>query len=61
MREDRMVFYVYAGSDIREVAYRIKATNVGSFVLPPAYGEAMYDRNVVARSPSGKITVLRSP
>ena len=61
MREDRMVFYAYTSSDIREVTYRIKATNVGSFVLPPAYGEAMYDRNVIARSAAGKINVVRAP
>lgn len=61
MREDRVVFYTYAPSDIREVTYRIKATNVGSFVLPPAYGEAMYDRNIVARSVTGTMTVIRAP
>ncbi len=61
MREDRMVFYTYAPNDIREITYRIKATNVGSFVLPPAYGEAMYDRNVVARSVAGMLTVIRAP
>jgi uncharacterized protein YfaS (alpha-2-macroglobulin family) len=43
------------------VTYRITATNVGSFVLPPAYGEALYDRNVIARSAAGKINVVRAP
>jgi alpha-2-macroglobulin len=61
MREDRMVFYTQASRDIREVSYRIKATNVGSFVLPPAYGEAMYDRSVAARSVAGRISVVRAP
>jgi hypothetical protein len=59
MREDRAVFYVDATSDVREVAYRIKATNVGTFVLPPAYGEAMYDRGLVARSTAGSMVVAR--
>jgi uncharacterized protein YfaS (alpha-2-macroglobulin family) len=61
MREDRMVFYTHTSADIREVTYRIKATNVGTFTLPPAFGEAMYNRNVVARSIAGKINVVRAP
>jgi uncharacterized protein YfaS (alpha-2-macroglobulin family) len=44
---------------VQEIVYRIKATNVGAFVVPPAYGEAMYDRSVVARSVAGKLTVVR--
>ncbi|MBL8268933.1 MAG: hypothetical protein JNL55_21265 [Steroidobacter sp.] len=59
MREDRVVFYASATGDVSEIVYRIKATNVGSFVTPPAYGEAMYDRSVVGRSASGKIEVSR--
>lgn len=59
MREDRVVFYANVGADLSEIVYRIKATNVGSYVTPPAYGEAMYDRSVVGRSASGKIEVSR--
>jgi uncharacterized protein YfaS (alpha-2-macroglobulin family) len=59
MREDRVVFYANANSDVSEIVYRIKATNAGSYVTPPAYGEAMYDRSVVGRSASGKIEVSR--
>ena len=59
MREDRVVFYVDANKDMSEIVYRIKATNVGNYVVPPAYGEAMYERNVVGRSAAGKLTVSR--
>lgn len=59
MREDRVVFYVSANKDVQEIVYRIKATNVGTYTVPPAYGEAMYDRSVVARSASGRLTVSR--
>ena len=59
MREDRVVFYVAANREVQEIVYRIKATNVGSYNVPPAYGEAMYDRSVVARSAAGKLTVSR--
>lgn len=58
-REDRIVFYGSVNPNIQEVQYRIKATNVGSYVVPPAYGEAMYDRNVVARSVAGRVEVVR--
>ena len=58
-REDRVVFYGEVDGSVQEIIYRIKATNVGSYVVPPAYGEAMYDRSVVARSVAGKIEVTR--
>lgn len=57
-REDRSVFYVGVTPDVSEIVYRIKATNTGSFVVPPAYGEGMYDRGFNARSAAGTITVL---
>jgi alpha-2-macroglobulin len=59
MREDRVVFYASATRDVQQVVYRIKATNAGSYVAPPAYGEAMYDRGVIARSAAGRLTVIR--
>lgn len=58
-REDRVVFYVYINRDIQELAYRIKATNVGNYTIPPAYGEAMYDRSAVARSAAGRMEIVR--
>ena len=59
MREDRVVFYVDANKDMSEIVYRIKATNVGNYVVPPAYGEAMYDRGVVGRSAADTLEVSR--
>ena len=58
-REDRVVFYGTATPEVREVVYRLKATNVGTYRVPPAYGEAMYDRGVFARSALGRIVVER--
>jgi alpha-2-macroglobulin len=58
-REDRVVFYGALTSDVQEVVYRIKATNIGTYTIPPAYGEAMYDRSLLARSIAGKIEVLK--
>ncbi|MNW01952.1 hypothetical protein D3C71_1976630 [compost metagenome] len=48
-----MIIYGSASTDVQEFVYQIKATNTGSFVIPPAYGEAMYDREVQAMSASG--------
>lgn len=59
VRDDRVVIYGQATTDVREFVYRIKATNVGSFVVPPAYGESMYDRTVQAQSLGGRITVVK--
>jgi uncharacterized protein YfaS (alpha-2-macroglobulin family) len=62
LREDRVVIYGVATPDVREFVYRIKATNAGRFVVPPAYGESMYDRRVQAQSPGGAIlTVAPAP
>ena len=58
-REDRVVFYGSLTSDVQEVIYRIKATNIGTYTIPPAYAEAMYDRNRVARSVAGTIKVVK--
>ena len=57
VREDRVVIYGSVGSDLQEFVYRIRATNAGSFVVPPAFGESMYERDVQARSLADKLTV----
>ena len=59
MRDDRIVIYGYAGTRVSQFVYRIKATNAGRFVVPPAYAESMYERTVQARSLGGAITVKR--
>ncbi|HEU4531984.1 MAG TPA: hypothetical protein VFR59_12400, partial [Steroidobacteraceae bacterium] len=58
-REDRVVFYANLDGNFHELTYRIKATNVGQYAVPPAYGEAMYDRSSRARSLAGSIEVIR--
>jgi hypothetical protein len=62
VREDRVVIYGFAGPDVQEYIYRIKASNSGRFIAPPAYGESMYDRRVQARAPGGTtLTVKPAP
>jgi uncharacterized protein YfaS (alpha-2-macroglobulin family) len=57
VREDRVVVYADAGSSVQTYSYRIRATNVGEFTVPPAFAQAMYERRVQARSRAGRITV----
>ncbi|OFZ20838.1 MAG: hypothetical protein A2X94_04800 [Bdellovibrionales bacterium GWB1_55_8] len=45
-REDRVVVYGRASRELAEFQYRLKAINRGKFVVPPAFGESMYDRSI---------------
>ena len=56
-----MVIYGTATADVREFVYRIKATNAGKYVIPPAYGESMYERNIQARSIAGGTLTVVDP
>ncbi|MCS3431748.1 alpha-2-macroglobulin [Klebsiella sp. BIGb0407] len=58
IREDRVVIYGSASTDVQEFVYQIKATNTGSFTIPPVYGEAMYNREVQALSVSDQKLVV---
>lgn len=60
VREERVVLYGTVNAQVSEYRYRIRATNVGTFIVPPAYGESMYERDVQARSLPGKIVVERA-
>lgn len=61
VREDRVVFYGNVTADFNELSYRIKATNSGRFVVPPAYAEALYERGVQARSAGGQSITVNTP
>ncbi|MWN31110.1 MULTISPECIES: alpha-2-macroglobulin family protein [unclassified Gilliamella] len=60
VREDRVIIYGSTHNDkIQKFTYQIKATNVGTYSIPPAFGEAMYDRDVQAVSKGGqKISII---
>jgi uncharacterized protein YfaS (alpha-2-macroglobulin family) len=53
VREDRVVFYALATENVTELSYKLRANNVGKFVVPPIQAEHMYDRRVFARGPAG--------
>lgn len=61
VREDRVIFYGHVNADFSELSYRMKATNSGRFVVPPAYAEALYDRGVQARSAGGQTITVETP
>ena len=57
IREDRVVLFGSVGSSAQEFVYRIKATNKGKYVIPPAFAESLYDRMVRARTLPGTMVV----
>lgn len=57
VREDRVVFFGTLGPDVREIEYRIKATNRGEYTVPPPMAESMYDRGIRGHGVAGKIQV----
>jgi len=57
IREDRVIFYGSVNSNMTEVTYKVRATNAGEFVIPAAYGEAMYERRIFGRSASGSFKI----
>jgi len=59
VREDRVVLYGTLSKDLAEYRYRIRATNAGTFVVPPSYAESMYDRSLRARAAASRMNVKR--
>ncbi len=59
VREDRVVLYGGLSKDLAEYRYRIRATNAGTFAVPPSFAESMYDRSLRARAASSRVTVKR--
>ncbi|KTC93198.1 alpha-2-macroglobulin family protein [Legionella cincinnatiensis] len=57
IREDRVNFFGGIDSSAKEIVYKIKAVNIGKYIVPPAYAEAMYNPNTKAQGVSSVITV----
>lgn len=56
-REDRIIFFTTASSNVTELTYHIKAIAAGTFVVPPPYASSMYDHSVASQGLSGSITI----
>jgi uncharacterized protein YfaS (alpha-2-macroglobulin family) len=59
IREDRLVIYGTVGPKVSSFTYRTRAINSGSFIVPPLFAEAMYDKSVWAMRPQGKLTIAK--
>ena len=57
VREDRVVLYGMVENSAHLFVYKIKATNAGTYAIPPTFAEGMYDRGVQARALGGKMMV----
>jgi uncharacterized protein YfaS (alpha-2-macroglobulin family) len=59
VRDDRLVLYGDIGKDAGTFVYRVRATNAGVFLAPPAFAEGMYDRRVTGTSLAGKLEIVK--
>ena len=59
VREDRVVLFGTASTAAQEFVYNIKATNQGTYSVPPVFAESMYDRGVQARGLGAQFIVQK--
>jgi len=59
VREDRIILYGDIGRDTGTFTYRVRANNAGTYMVPPAFAEGMYNRTIVGFSKGGTIEVVK--
>ncbi|HET9268685.1 MAG TPA: alpha-2-macroglobulin family protein, partial [Vicinamibacterales bacterium] len=59
VREDRIILYGDAGRTVQTFVYRVRASNAGTFQVPPAFAEGMYNRTVVGLSKGATLEVVK--
>lgn len=59
IREDRVIIFGTVTGDMQEFSYKVRAINKGKFVVPPIFGEAMYDRETWAIRPQVPVTITQ--
>jgi uncharacterized protein YfaS (alpha-2-macroglobulin family) len=57
VREDRLLAFGSVSGDDTVIQYRIKATNCGTYAVPPVQAEAMYHQKIRARGVTSTLTV----
>lgn len=57
-RDDRMLLFADVDNELLVYTYRIRAVNRGTFAIPPAYVEAMYDQGMYGHSAGGSLEIL---
>ncbi len=60
-REDRLLVFCDVDDKAKDFVYSLKPTVSGSFALPPAYAEAMYDLDTWTLVPAGASLVVEAP
>ena len=59
LREDRaLLFFSLKAGETKSFTYSLRPTCAGTFTVPPAYAQSMYDRAVYARGVASKFTIL---
>lgn len=58
-REDRMIFYTSAGSNITEITYKVKVITKGNFTVPGIYASGLYDPDVSALTKQSSIEIIQ--
>jgi uncharacterized protein YfaS (alpha-2-macroglobulin family) len=59
VRDDRVVLYGDANRNIGTFLYRVRANNAGTYQVPPAFAEGMYDRRIVALGRTSMLEVVK--
>jgi len=58
-REDRIILYGDAHRNVGTFVYRVRANNAGTFQVPPAFAEGMYNRTIVGLSKATTLQVVK--
>jgi hypothetical protein len=59
VRDDRVILYGDATRDVGTFIYRVRADNAGTYHVPPAFAEGMYNRTIVALSKAAVLEVIK--
>ncbi|MBZ5727694.1 MAG: alpha-2-macroglobulin [Acidobacteriia bacterium] len=59
VRDDRLVLYGDISKDAATFVYRVRATNAGVFLAPPAFAEGLYDPKTAGIGASGKLEIVK--
>jgi uncharacterized protein YfaS (alpha-2-macroglobulin family) len=59
VREDRVILYGDAERNAGTFIYRVRANNAGTYQVPPAYAEGMYNRAVAGLSRGATLEVVK--
>ncbi len=57
IREDRIILYGDVTNVANEFTYKVKAINRGTFIVPPVFAEAMYNKDFYAIRPRDPIII----